>query len=153
MWGNNGCLMKVVFDSNVFDDIITGKIDINRLIQNGLEVYITHLQVDEINECPDSEKRAQLFNSMTELRPYKVPTESFCVGISRIGSAKINDGSGLIQKLEAGNSNNAHDALIGETAIKNSLTLITNDKKFKNRVVELGGMALTTEELLILMNI
>ena len=139
--------MKVVFDSNVFDDIVTGKIDINMLIQNGLEVYITHLQVDEINECPDAEKRARLFNSMTELRPHKVPTESFCVGISRIGSAKINDGSGLIQKLEA------HDALIGETAIKNSLTLITNDKKFKNRVVELGGMALTTEELLIRMNI
>lgn len=150
---NNGYLMKVIFDSNIFDDIVTGKIDINILIQNGIEVYITHLQVDEINECSDTEKRAQLFNSMTELRPYKVPTESFCIGVSRIGDAKINDGSGLIQKLEAGNSNNAHDALIGETAIKNGLTLITNDKKFKNRVIELGGMAITTKELLIPINI
>ncbi|MDE7305609.1 MAG: type II toxin-antitoxin system VapC family toxin [Alistipes sp.] len=146
-------MIKVIFDSNVFDDIVAGKIDMDILTRNGVEVYITHLQVDEINECPDAEKRARLFNSMTELRPYKVPTESFCVGISRIGSAKINDGSGLIQKLEAGNSNNAHDALIGETAIKNGLTLITNDKKFKNRVAELGGMALTTEELLTRMNI
>lgn len=144
--------MKVIFDSNIFDDIVTGKIDINILIQNGIEVYITHLQVDEINECSDTEKRAQLFNSMTELRPHKVPTESFCIGVSRIGDAKINDGSGLIQKLEAGNSNNAHDALIGETAIKNGLTLITNDKKFKNRVIELGGMAITTKELLIPIN-
>lgn len=145
--------MKVIFDSNVFDDIVTGKIDINILTQKGIEVYITHLQVDEINECSDTEKRAQLFNSMTELRPCKVPTESFCIGVSRIGSAKINDGNGLIEKLEAGNPNNAHDALIGETAIKNGLMLITNDKKFKNRVIELGGMAITTKELLIRINI
>ncbi|MGV7106483.1 PIN domain-containing protein [Flavobacterium sp. U410] len=46
-----------------------------------------------------------------------------------------------------GNYKKTNDALIGETAIKNNLTLITNDKKFKNKVIELGGKVLTVEEL------
>lgn len=141
--------MKVIFDSNVFDDIIKGKIDLDIINKSGIDIYITHLQVDEINECPDKEKRALLFNFMTTIRPNKIPTESFCIGVSRINGTKINDGSGLIEKLQAGNPNNANDALIGETAIRNELTLITNDKKLKNRVIVFGGKALTVDELLL----
>ena len=39
-------------------------------------------------------------------------------------------------------------ALIGETAIKNALTVITNDDRFKKRIAAQGGQALTTEEFL-----
>ena len=67
---------------------------------------------------------------MIELRPEKIPTESFVVGTSRIGSAKIGDGN-LIERLRTGNLKKTNDALIGETAIKNNLTLITNDLKIK----------------------
>ncbi|MCC4227416.1 type II toxin-antitoxin system VapC family toxin [Zunongwangia profunda] len=122
--------MKLILDSNVFDDLLTGKLEIAVFEKEDFELFITHIQVDEINECPNKEKRAKLLNFMIELRPEKIPTESFVVGTSRIGSAKIGDGN-LIERLRTGNLKKTNDALIGETAIKNNLTLITNDLKIK----------------------
>ncbi|MGV7106484.1 hypothetical protein [Flavobacterium sp. U410] len=84
--------MKLIFDSNVFDDLITGKLDLKIVKSKSKELYITHIQVDELNECEDKEKRALLFNFMIEIRPEKIATESFIIGTSRIGSAKIGDG-------------------------------------------------------------
>ncbi|MEQ8687741.1 MAG: hypothetical protein RIE86_20720 [Imperialibacter sp.] len=66
------------------------------------EIFLTHIQIDELNRCSDSEKRARLFLMLIELRPTKIPTESFVIGTSRIGSAKIGDGK-LIEKLRKGN--------------------------------------------------
>ena len=139
--------MKLIFDSNVFDDLITGKCDLEIVEDKSQDIFITHIQVDEINEFSDKDKRARLFNSMTEVRPEKIPTESFIIGTSRIESAKIGDGN-LLEELRMGNYKKTNDALIGETAIKNELTLITNDKRFRNKVIELGGKALTVDELI-----
>ena len=138
--------IKIIFDSNVFDDLVSGTLDISQFNNPRIEIYITHIQVDEINACTNSEKRAKLFNIMTEIRPKKLATESFVVGHSRIGSAKIGDGN-LIEKLRNENLNRTNDALIGETAIKNKLILITNDRKLKNKIIELNGEALTPQEL------
>lgn len=139
--------MKLILDSNVFDDLIGGKLNLSVIEDRSLKIYVTHIQIDEINECSDKEKRAGLFNFMIEIRPEKIPTESFIIGTSRIGSAKIGDGN-LIDDFRMDNYKKTNDALIGETAIKNKLTLITNDKKFKAKVIELGGKALTVDELI-----
>ena len=140
-------MADVIFDSNVFDDLVNGIMDISILESKEINVFITHIQVDELNECPDKEKKVRLFGFLTEIRPEKIPTESFVIGTSRIGSAKISDGN-LIEKLRGDNYKKTNDALIGETAIKNRLTLITNDIRFRNKVNELGGKAITVEELL-----
>lgn len=140
--------MKLILDTNVFDILIADRISIKDFDLQKNEIFITHIQVDELNECSDSEKRARLFNVLTEIRPIKRTTESFIIGTSRIGEAKINDGSNLIDKLRMNNFKNTNDAIIGETAIKNNLTLVTNDKKFKNKVIKLGGHALTIDELI-----
>jgi len=137
--------MRLIFDSNVFDDLISGKLDL-KAVEND-EIYITHIQVDELNECSDKEKKEQLLKSVKEVEPEKLATESFIIGTSRIGSAKIGDGD-LIEQLRMGNYKKTNDALIGETAIKNNLTLITNDRKFKNKVIELGGNSLSVYELI-----
>lgn len=137
--------MKLILDSNAFDDLVTGKISLSEFDLNKSEIFITHIQVDELNECDDKEKRAKLFNFLTEIRPKKIPTESFVIGLSRIGSAKIGDGN-LIEKLRDGNLKHTNDALIGETAIKQNLVLITNDKRFKNKVIKLGGNAMNIDE-------
>lgn len=139
--------MKLIFDSNVFDDLISGKLKLENINEKNHEIFITHIQVDEINECSDTEKRARLFNSMTEIKPKKIPTESFIIGTSRIGSAKIGNGN-LIKKLRRRKLKETNDALIGETAIKNNLTLITNDKKFKNKVIKLGENAINVDKLI-----
>jgi len=38
------------------------------------------------------------------------------------------------------------DALIGETAIKNSFVLVSHDDRLRNLVKELGGTALSIED-------
>lgn len=128
--------MKLIFDSNVFDELLTGILDIEKVRNKAGEFYITHVQVDELNACIYKEKRAKLFNIMVEVRPQKIPTESFVLDTSRLGHAKLSDGS-LLEKLSLGNYKKTNDALIGETAIKNDLTLITNDKKLKNKIIDL----------------
>jgi predicted nucleic acid-binding protein len=140
--------MKLILDSNVFDDLLAGKISINNFNLNENEIFITHIQVDEINECPDKFKRASLFNLLIEIRPEKIPTETFALGFSRIGNAKLGDAI-LFQKLRNSNLNHSKDALIGETAIKQNLILITNDKRLRNKVIELGGSSMNIEEFKI----
>ena len=36
--------MRVIFDSNVFDDIIAGRLDVSVLIRKRVKIYITHIQ-------------------------------------------------------------------------------------------------------------
>lgn len=139
--------MKIILDSNIFDDLVAGQLELDFVENLNAEIFITHIQVDELNNCPDHEKRAKLFLHLTEVRPQKLATESFVVGTSRLGSAKLGDGE-ILEKLRNGNLKKTNDALIGETAIKNGLTLITNDKELKRNVNKLGGKALTIKEFL-----
>lgn len=140
--------MRVIFDSNVFDDIIAGRLDVSVLIRKRVKIYIIHIQKDELAACRNEQRRTQLLQCMASIGVHTLPTESFCIGVSRIGEARISDGSDLIRKLEGGNPVHIQDALIGETAIKNALTVITNDDRFKKRIAAQGGQALTTEEFL-----
>ena len=63
-----------------------------------------------------------------------MPTESFTIGISRIGHAKISKEESLAQQirndldvLNKGKPNNIQDALIAEVAAVNNYTLVTAD--------------------------
>lgn len=139
---------KIMFDSNVFDDILNGKIKADKLEEykhrNNAEFYITHVQLDEINECNDKEKRAKLFLFMGKIRPIIIPTSSFVWKKSRLGEARLGDGI-VFNELKKGNIKHTKDALIGETAIKEGITLVTNDKTLQKRVVDAGGKALLLE--------
>lgn len=139
--------IKIIFDSHIFDKILDGNLDISLLEKNKeqYEFYITHLQVDEINDCPDKEKRAKLFLFMGKIRPIIIPTSSFVLGKSRLGEARLGD-SIIFEELRGGNIKHTKDALIGETAIKENLILVTNDNTLKNRVNSKEGKAITLEE-------
>ena len=141
--------LKFILDSNIFDEIVAGNLKIDDLAmfknKENTEFYVTHIQVDEINKCSDTEKRAKLFLFMTKISPIIVPTESAVFGISRIGEAKFSNGD-LLEKLRKGNIKHTKDALIGETAIKEKLILITNDRTLRKRVSSNGGKAFNLEE-------
>lgn len=140
---------KYIFDSNVFDALVSGELDVDKIVQykssRNAEFYITHIQVDEINECVDKEKRAKLFLSMGKLRPIIIPTSSFILGKSRLGHARLGDGV-ILEELRQGNIKHTEDALIGETAIKNNLILITNDQTMHKKVTEASGSAIFVDE-------
>ncbi|MDN3581367.1 type II toxin-antitoxin system VapC family toxin [Mucilaginibacter flavus] len=139
-------ILQVMFDSNIFDGLVSGKISTDLFNSENVRIYLTHIQIDEINNCKDVEKRAKLFLFMIELNPKKIATESFIIGTSRLGSAKLSDGN-IIETLRGGNLKHTNDALIGETAIKNNLILITNDLTFRKRVENLGGRVMSLEQL------
>ncbi|MFH0949006.1 MAG: hypothetical protein V1802_00790 [Candidatus Aenigmatarchaeota archaeon] len=133
---------KIMFDSNIFDEIAKGILGIDELEKciEKFEFYITHIQIDEINNCPDKEKRAILTLFKTQIRPILIPTENFVFGVSRLGLSKLGNGNTL---NELGKPK---DALIGETAIKNGCVLVTNDEKLIKKVKKKDGKALTLEE-------
>lgn len=147
--------LKFIFDSNIYDEIVAGNLKIDDLAmfknKENAEFYVTHIQVDEISKCSDTEKRAKLFLFMTKISPIIVPTESAVYGISRFGKAKFSNGD-LLEKLREGNIKHTKDALIGETAIKEKLILITNDNTLRRRVNLNGGKAFNLEEFKIMMS-
>jgi rRNA-processing protein FCF1 len=69
--------------------------------------------------------------------------------ISRWDLSKLSDGvmyEKILQPLEKEKPNhrgNKKDALIGETAIKNGITLVSNDRVLRETIKELGGVAIS----------
>jgi len=139
--------IKIIFDSNIYDLVADGSLDIDLLNEKKdyYEFYITHIQVDEINKCSDEDKRARLFLFKSKLSPIVIPTESFVLGTSRLGEARLGDAK-ILEEIRKANLRHTKDALIGEVAIKKNLTLITEDSPLKNKVNSLGGKALNLKE-------
>ena len=124
--------MKYVLDTCIFNKLADGLIALSDLPNDG-QLVATHIQIDELNNTGGQERRAKLLLHFVAARPEMAPTESFVVGTSRLGHAKLGDGVTLDQiksELDALNnskSNNLMDALCAEVAIKNDYTLVTAD--------------------------
>ena len=136
--------MPYVVDTNIFNKLVDGIIAPDDLPSD--EPFVaTHVQVDEINNTSDKERRAQLFLKFVELGPKIVPTESFALGVSRLGHGKLSDGvlfTKLKQDLDTMNKskpNNVRDVLIAEVAILNGFTLLTADGDLCEVVKRHGG--------------
>lgn len=142
---------KYIFDTNIFDDIVNEKLKISDIAKyknfKKVKIYVTHIQIDEINKCSDVDKRARLNIFMVKIRPILIPTSSCAFDISRFDESKFGDGI-IFNKIKRGNIKNVEDALIGETAIKEGITLVTNDKRLMNIVMELGGNAISLNEFI-----
>lgn len=139
--------IKIMFDSNIFDYIL-GDNELLKILEekeDDFKFYITHVQYDEINNCPDAEKRAKLTLSSGKLRPVVIPTESLVLGKSRLGFSRLGKGD-VLEKIRGGKPKETMDALIGETAIKNHIILVTNDRKLRKRVNSSKGKAISLEE-------
>ncbi|HQS57832.1 MAG TPA: hypothetical protein PLU16_03665 [Gallionellaceae bacterium] len=136
--------MTYVVDTNIFNKLVDETITFDDLPSNG-QFIATHIQIDEINNTKNSERRALLFLMFAELRPKIVPTESFVWDVSRWDCGKWGDGvlfEILKQDLDSRNhtkSNNAQDVLIAEVAIVNDFTLITSDRHLAQVVENQGG--------------
>lgn len=142
---------KYMFDTNIFDDIVNGKLGIANIARyknfKKAEIYVTHIQIDENNKCSDVDKRARLNIFMVKIRPILIPTSSCAFDISRFDESKFGDGI-IFDEIKKGNIKHVEDALIGETAIKEGIILVTNDRRLKNIVIELGGNALFLNEFI-----
>lgn len=160
-------MQKYMFDTNIFNALLDGKVDLSNLIGKA-KYYATHIQRDEINKTPDNIRRKQLKDLFTAVTSDPIPTESFVLdtsrldyaklggenviptesavfGISKFGKAKYTPNDNLyipiLQELDnhKQKENNKEDALIAETAIKNDLILVTHDRDLFNIVTRFGG--------------
>jgi hypothetical protein len=167
-----------MFDTNIFNRILAGYGETVSL-KGDNKYYITHIQLDEINDTKDETRRNALlkvFHMVNNVRiptesavwgvskwdeaKYSneetiLPTESFVLGHSRLGMAKLSDGNlytsilNELQKIKPKqNDNNIKDALIAETSIKNGFDLITADIALYDTVKKLGGNVLNWDEFL-----
>lgn len=138
--------MHIILDSNIFDDLLDGKISVDEITNESIHLYVTHIQFDELNKCPDDSKREKLLSILNQVEPNEIGTESFVFGTSRLGKAKLGDGL-VFEQLRKGKMKWTNDALIGETAIKNNFILLTNDRRLNRNVIDLGGKTTTIDAL------
>lgn len=142
-----------MFDTNIFNAILDRKIDISQFSSKA-SYFVTHIQFDELQKTTKDERRNKLIQTFTQVAPKSMPTESFALGISRLGFAKLSDGQLITRLLEHLDSlnrskdNNEQDVLIAETAITNNLVLVTNDKDLRDTIRAFQGRAVSLQEFL-----
>lgn len=139
-----------IFDTTIFRKILDGLLDLSKIIENKdktFSFFITYVQKDELMASKNPILKNNLLKIFNQIPQKQIPTESFVLGVSRLGMAKLSNGD-LLEKLRKGNFKHTEDALIGETAIKNNLILVTTDILFKKRVNKEGGNAINLKDFL-----
>ena len=133
-----------ILDTNIFNRLLDGQLSIGDLPPG--PYVATHIQLDELERTPDIGRRTELRKQFTSAIHAVAATESFVIGFSRIGMARLGDGNSLEQiRLELNTrfpkraQANTNDALIGETSIKNGCTMVTADTGLAEVVRRLGG--------------
>jgi predicted nucleic acid-binding protein len=145
-----------LLDTNVFNDVLDGKIPLSRLA--GRRLFATHIQRDELNNTPDQQRRAALAECFERVAAEELSTSGAMLDVSRWDQGEWNDDD-LLDKMSpvltdldkrAGKKrradNQARDLLIAATAIKKNLTLVTNDANLKDVVERFGGRAVRMTE-------
>ena len=136
--------MGYVLDTNALNRLVDAELSFDAFPE-GAELIASHIQIDEINNTSDKERRARLFLVLAKHVKKIVPTETAIVGVSRIDNSKIGDGVRYKAILDALNSrngrkkNNVQDALIGEIALANKHILVTADRDLAEVVESMGG--------------
>ncbi len=165
-----------MFDTVVFNRILDGALDIDAFVGKA-RFYAAHIQLDEINDTSNLQRRQALLEVFNKITERKVTTESFVLGVSRLDEARLSDGNivptksavwnvsawgqakwgeadGLYSAVKAeldtlnkSKPNNVQDTLIAETAIKNRFVLVTDDVDLCTVTKKFGGQCINTKQL------
>lgn len=112
-----------------------------------ITLYITHIQLGEINAIPDSEAELRLrLQSFIQDYCKRIPTTGVICGISACGESGFSNGKD-INAITKNSPKMIYDALITATANSGSDYFVTDDGKLRKRIMkELPGLALLTNE-------
>lgn len=145
-------------DTNIFSGLAQGMYPVSALPTDGT-LAATHVQRDEIDQTGDRALCARIAASFRSTVPELSLTNSFVVGSSRVGEAKISDGVGYrrilahlesIQRMKKRKSPrskkkilaNIRDTQIAETALANGHYLLTGDVDLAEAMEASGGKAI-----------
>ena len=146
-------------------DVMLDTSAVNRILDTGVDpeslaigscIYLTHIQVNELQATRNEERLRRLLDVAEQIPHFQIPTSVAVWGVSEWGGAEFDsNGDGrfgaMLASLNERNRakpNNQMDALIGITALRRNLTLVTNDRDLLEVVREFGGSAMTSEEFL-----
>jgi predicted nucleic acid-binding protein len=124
--------MKYVVDTSLINKLVDGTVGADELPNDGSFVA-SHIQIDELNQTKNVQRRTKLLEKFAEVIDEVLPTESFVLGTSRLGEGRLGDGVSYqamkadLDSRNKGKTNNSEDALIAEVAMKNGYTLLTAD--------------------------
>lgn len=141
--------LRFVLDSNIYDCFINADLTlnelhvekVNRCIQAGLiEIYITHVQVDEHNATPNKSKRNALADVRYKLPARLIATSGAIWDVSKWDMCTYDNGAGEItlEQIQKGNPKHSEDALISATASAGADVFVTNEKQLKNKINNLA---------------
>jgi rRNA-processing protein FCF1 len=145
-------MRRVLLDSNALDPMLNtfGAYEAleDAVSSARLEVFFTHVTVDEIAATPDLEKRQWLLNLLVFLgRP--IYTSGAVFDVSRLNFCRLMaDDDNTFEPLRSESVKHSRDALIAHTALHERCALITNEKRLAARARDQGVEVQTTAELL-----
>jgi len=125
--------VRYVVDTNIFNRIADQQFSCEQL-PPGSQIVATHVQLDELNQTTDPQRKAALLQAFGLQQPEMLPTESAVWDVSKWDAAKWGDGAthqqirAALDAKNGGRPNNAKDALIAEVALKNGFGLVTADR-------------------------
>ena len=135
-------MVKFLIDTNSYDYLLDNKINIDELKLKG-EFYTTIIQISEIRNIKNQDRRKNLIKIFDALSPIKLDVQMgiWLDNILWDDESKWHDSNSETTILLRGNSikkNNWKDAFIGDVAKKHDLILLTNDLKFIERAKKLN---------------
>ena len=71
-----------------FNHVLDGIAELSEFLGRA-KFYATHVQIDELKNTSNDARRAALLKVFEEITNIRVPTESFILGISQLGEAKL----------------------------------------------------------------
>lgn len=147
-----GIINGFMFDTVIFNKILDVEISLDSLPKN-FKYVVTHIQYDELNKTPNEDRRKKLLDIFFKIYSKEISTESTLLGTSILGKSKLSNNS-LCEKIKLmldrkqNKESNKNDALIAETAIKNGLILVTNDRDLAEVTQKYEGEAINLEDFL-----
>ena len=152
--------IRCMFDTVAFNRVVEYPIPVE-LIAESVEVYATHIQLDELIKTGDCEKKNKLirvFNFLVQ-DDQKLPTESSVWEITKWNGGKWTKEDNLYRPIKAAldkcklKKNNLNDALISETAITNDYILVTDDVCLNEEAPKFGARCMYFKQFLKLCGI
>ena len=145
-------MQKFMFDTNAFTALINSPMDWTTFFQSRkreIEFIITSVQIEELAEISDAykEKRVKHFLCLCSMNPKLIPTMGV-VGYTRLGLSIFGGGEevNVYDSLLNKEKNNICDAIIGAAAYREKCILITDDKRFRKKLISNGINTKTFEE-------
>jgi hypothetical protein len=148
-----------MLDTNALNGATDYRLTPNAFV--GRRVFVTHVQRNELSQTSSDTRRQALLDSLTAIGPQKLPTESSVWDISEWDEAKWSADDGVFERLfseiteldrQTGKGttkiNRQRDAVIAETALKNGLILISNDRNLTAVSRNANISVMTLEEFL-----